>query len=233
MNSEIVEYVIQEVNCIRRTVQEETVNIEALAVDMMAAGAVRTSSVLTQSFMGQGPAAVQLAGGGMEYWSIRIMSMPLNCPFEVEKGIAHPVMSQRDSSELYITVPWVPPPTMRLMLGVWIRPIHEARKSWLIAYDDKKDGYQLPIGNIYEDCALCLGGYDSFGPDTFGVLQKTINQFLKSKWNSDLYSRDDRARRLFSFAPRDAGFEQIQHPKWTECCQKRSSQSINQFFGPL
>ncbi len=97
-------------------------------------------------------------------------------------------------------------------------------KAWLFAVGPKKGIYRLPLANVYADCSLCLGQYENFGPTHREGIEKTIDQFQKSKWNADLWEAPDLTQRCFRWKVLDKGFEVMEPDgKWTELSQKIST----------
>ena len=97
---------------------------------------------------------------------------------------------------------------------------HRDQTCYLIAYSADKRAWRLPLPNIFEDGAMCMGSFNGSGSTAAEAFGKAIAQLDASEWNSDLMQgRQEMAQKLFRFDPKDnqnVPFE----GDWTALCEK-------------
>ena len=164
----------------------------------------------------------------------------------VVEGLLTPRFLNRDhdlhGKFMYAPAIWKSPPGMRIMFcsemilvgGNWISG--EA-KSWLLAFNERKQAYLLPLPNLYDDASVCMGDFSGEEKSLQGSFEKATQQFYKAGWNADL-SQDvaQPSRRLFRFRAAPAGgLVQIPPPddyKWEDDC-RRIGTTISAMIGGL
>jgi hypothetical protein len=181
------------------------------------------------------PGVVDLAIGPSGYSVVRmpIFELPLSAPYAVEGTTtfphfdgAHPVMKQM----------WTVPNNMRLYLCVHITNALECAEQFLVAMDDDRKCWRLPVSNLYADCRLCPGRYSSSGNDIIQVCQRTWVQFQSSNWNADLYNDATLQRRnctkaMFTFDVSNEKFIQRPAPKkWWDLCEKVATEFVTNYI---
>jgi hypothetical protein len=168
---------------------------------------------------------MDLAIGPNGYCAARmpVASLPLTAPYAVEGTTVYPVF---DGAHPITALRWNIPANMRLYLVAHIGNTMECVEQFLVAIDDEKRCWRLPVSNLYADCRLCAGRFNSAGSDILDVCKRTWEQFQLSSWNQDLYGDSSAARRigtkvLFLYDVKDDNFIQRQPPKkWMEMCEK-------------
>jgi len=146
----------------------------------------------------------------MQYvFSVLLNYLPLNAPFIVDGADLVPAFREDDSKELELK--WTVLSDMRLILMIPV--IYDgnrfiALEQFLFALTDRNLPYRLPTSNVYEDCRLCAGTFDSTGQTIMDTISKCVKQFELSRWQSDLSNRGGEngmrnSKRLFRFRPED------------------------------
>lgn len=142
-----------------------------------------------------------------------------------------------------MVIDWKTPLNMKLYLMVSVAPTGSRLyvvNTFLFAMDKDKRVYRLPTSNVYEDCRVCMGDFDSTSDTHVDCISKAVTQFRTSDWNADLAHRGgstsmEWAMKLFRFKPLEPeGFEQ-QAPTedWTKLCTKISNEFINANFSNI
>lgn len=174
------------------------------------------------------------------WWTVDVEHLYMNTPFAVKSGILVPNFAGENSPNVQIK--WKVPDDMTLLLTLVTERITSAVYScgeqYLHAFDDNSEAWKLPTSNVYDDCRLCSGDFNSDSSDHFGALQKALHQFKNSKWNRDLMPDGEEERLktelMFRFKPKNDGFEQLpmQLPldrTWSCLCKKVSSQITTRY----
>ena len=103
---------------------------------------------------------VCLDSNGTAWWTACLPKLTLRCPWRMLDGKWVPNL---DNPEDPIqTLEWTPPKGMRLafLCATKSAPVKLFVKdghSYLFAYDDAGTTYRLPLGNLYDECRICLG----------------------------------------------------------------------------
>lgn len=162
------------------------------------------------------------------WWTVRMDNLTLRCPFRARpEGIIVPQLNSCEDPIL--TRVWSPPIDMTLAFFMATCTkhayCHKEGVAYLLAIDEREDIWRLPIGNLFDDCHLCLGKED-FSSDThLKTVGLVLEQLELSEWNNDLMKGDKmtRMQELFSFKAKNEGFEQIPSAShWTKYCYKVS-----------
>jgi len=116
-----------------------------------------------------------------------------------------------ESSLKTIDMVWSPPENCTLVYAVQAmqRPgYYQSSNNYLYAYS-ATGIYTLPIGNLYDDCKVCTGDYDSRGGTLQETVQKSMDQFVNSKWNTHLVKDLDNCYRTFRWEAKADSFSQM------------------------
>lgn len=176
---------------------------------------------------------------GATYWSIPIPFINLRCEFRAIENQQHgkimvPKFIYDKTSTEVIQIRWdvrmdgsgYQPRIVLLIQNIIDGGMVWTQQQWLFAFDRRNNVFQLPLANLYEHLQLCCGKYDSHSPTQLECVQKAVEQFENSQWNSDLYDTgiEERTIKFFRFKPKKDGFEVlgIQSEDWTKLCTKRS-----------
>ena len=149
-------------------------------------------------------------------------------------GVLTPRFLNRDhdlhGKLMYAPAIWKLPPGMQIMFCTEVHPdgndwISSYLKSWLLAFNERKQAYLLPLPNIYDDASVCMGDFDGKGGTLQASFEKAALQFYGAGWNADL-SEDvkEPSRRMFRFgAASQGGLSQlpfVMDYAWEEDCQR-------------
>lgn len=178
-------------------------------------------------------------GEGEVWWTVEVLALTMNAPFALVNSVLVPVF---DAGTTNVKMEWEVPPEMTLLLSVnTIQDGSEVRVAdqYLHAFDLNGMSYRLPVSNIYEDCRLCSGKFDSRARSHFESLDKALKQFVNSPWNADLYRGSDedhlKTQCMFRFHPTNGGFEQLEMTcgagrNWTHLCTKAVNEVTNNYI---
>ena len=163
------------------------------------------------------------------WWTIRMKSLMLRCRFRHLDDLTIVPDFSSDSSPV-LSVRWTPPDDMKLILFVQTAATEtggfkNSGPPFLFAVSDDKNLWRFPIGNLYDDCRLCLGEDRWYGKTQLEVLEAVFTQLEKSEWNADLWTgeRAENTRKLFRFKVENSGFTQLptdEDRHWTSLCNK-------------
>jgi hypothetical protein len=165
--------------------------------------------------------------GGSCWWTVSMPTLTLRCPFIMKENIWVP---QLDNNEEPVTVQeWKAPNDMRLMFLVETRlssgRVSKQNYTYLFAVSQDNNFWRLPLGNLFDECRVCLGNEEYFGLTHLEVVAKALEQLNNASWNADLWNTDKRNKThaLFRYKPLDKGFEQMpvsDDHHWTTYCYK-------------
>ena len=99
------------------------------------------------------------------------------------------------------------------------------QSCYLVAYNQKKQAFLLPLPNLYGDAAICMGQFNGQADSAAQAFMLALAQFDKSSWNSDLLeNRIDHAQALFRFKEQATETEAIPFQgDWSKHCEKIST----------
>ena len=103
---------------------------------------------------------------------------------------------------------------------------HKDQSCFLIAYNQQKQAWLLPLPNLYEDTAICMGQFDGISTNAARSFGVALEQFDKSSWNSDLIekSRIEASKLMFRFKADKTETTCIPFTgDWTQLCQKKAT----------
>lgn len=180
------------------------------------------------------------------YAVARLKVIKLNCHFRLvgDKVLVPVFVGKETSREGYIAAApeWTVPDDMILLFAARIynfndvgRPLatNPDHSCYLIAYDKDKRSYRLPISNVYDDCAICMGKFNGDADTASEALSLAMRQFNASDWNADLSGETTNSDSLFRFKTKDELTECLPpaYP-WPKLC-KVVSTPITQLIGGL
>ena len=152
-------------------------------------------------------------------------------------GVLTPRFLNRDhdlhGKLMYAPAIWKLPPGMQIMFCTEVQPdegiwISSYQKSWLLAFNERKQAYLLPLPNLYDDASVCMGEFDGKGGTLQASFEKAALQFYGAGWNADL-SEDvkEPSKRMFRFgAASQGGLSQlpfvpfVTEYEWEEDCRR-------------
>ncbi len=181
------------------------------------------------------------------YAVARLAELKLNCHFRlVGDKVLVPVFIGKDSdtSEYIAAAPvWKVPDDMVLLFATRVYNFSDLRHQpatspdqscWLIAYDKDKRSYKLPISNLYDDCAVCMGAFKGDAPTVSEAFSMAMKQFNASDWNADLAGGTGNSDSLFRFKAKKDETESLPSSEhWTNLCTVISTPMSNMFGGLL
>lgn len=167
-------------------------------------------------------------------WSVEVKKLPMECPWDSSKdGVLGPAFESKDHPVLALK--WTVPANMRILLVVVVTKLPEgffaASTQFVVAVDQQKRMYQLPLSNLYIDMKLCHGiRVSAQHKCSYNALMDALNQFEKSRWNADLF-HDNPARlnatQLFRFKATEKGFDQLPPTSnWTGLAVKCANEFV-------
>lgn len=165
--------------------------------------------------------------GAHNFYTVWINRIPMNARFRLLEGVMVPQFNS--STDPLMTLVW-DPRHLDLKLKMLIRITREGNADvvWLFAYDSQGKAWRLPLANVYEDCKLCTGQYDSYSDTHLGVVRKVLTQFEQGNWNKDLWDGVEQTHRFFRWAPKNDQFEVLPPSPdgtvWTTLCKKVAHQ---------
>jgi hypothetical protein len=179
------------------------------------------------------------------YAVARLSNIKLNCHFRlIGDKVLVPVFKEKDDDNDYIAAAplWKVPEDMVLLFASRIynhtdlkhKPATSPDQSnWLIAYDKDKRAYKLPISNVYDDCAVCMGSFEGVAPTVSEAFSMALNQFNASDWNADLAGGTGNSDSLFRFKTKKDETESLEPSEhWTKLCTVIST-PMSALFGGL
>lgn len=160
-------------------------------------------------------------------WTVCINRIPLHARFRLIHNVLVPAFASTTDIEMPLI--WHAPKELRLAFVVRTEfegPCVRIGGNWLFACDGEKRGYRLPLPNLHDDCLICTGSFDDRYPAGQECLQASLEQFRKSKWNSDLMRTVEKSQQFFRFQPTNDTFETlpVAASDWTTLCDKVSTE---------
>jgi hypothetical protein len=222
---ETIEMILRQDGTItERTIRERDLSAEQSVLDGLTAGVFRpVRDVMPIPGWGMCHASV---GPHDTLWSVRIDRIPLHTHYRLVNGVAVPVFAA--TTELELPLLWQAPESVRLVFVVRTEPGEEQTAvggNWLFACNSEGNGYRLPLPNLHDDCLLCAGAFEDQHVTASDCIVASLEQFGKSRWNTDLMRSLEAAQKFFRFRPTDETFETlpIEAADWTSLCAKVST----------
>lgn len=166
-----------------------------------------------------------------------LKSIRLNASFKVDNNkLVHPYFLKTEENLASMQLEWPVPSSMRLLFISKIAcresgcASHADQHNWLMALDAGKRFWRLPLPNLFDDCAICMGHFNGQSQTMQESLALALDQFDKSSWNADLSSerQQELSKAMFSFKSVDGDkFEVVHVENWQSCCDKVSTSISN------
>lgn len=177
--------------------------------------------------------------GRVMAFSLRMSEMPVRAKFTIKGGFLVPDFTGDEASSTF-HMRWAVPSNLRLYLMVTMQVGKlVAGDQFLVAVDDQGRMYRLPTTNVYSDCRLCSGRFESSGLTCLDVLIKCWNQFQNSEWQQDLANHGGDngmlySQQFFRFKPLEGdAFEQQPIPDdWQMLCVKVGNETVTSMIIP-
>ena len=211
-----------------RTIRERDLKAEGEVINELTADVTRRQrNVMTVSGWGQVHADVGLND---TVWSVPIKHIPLKARFRVINGVLVPMFASL--TDLEMPMVWSAPKEVRLVFVVRTETVEDGVEicgNWLFAYNQDRHGYRLPLPNLHDECSLCTGEFESRYDSAFQAVTASLEQFNRSKWNSDLMRTVAQSQSFFRFRPTNEAFETlpIAAADWTTLCDKVGTALMN------
>jgi hypothetical protein len=159
-------------------------------------------------------------------WSVPIDHIPLNARFKLINQVLVPMFAS--STDIEMPLVWKAPAEVKVVFVVVTRQEEELvclDGNWLFACDSENRGYRLPLPNLHDDCRICTGEFKGEHKTAMECVQASLEQFNRSKWNSDLMRTIEQSQKFFRFQPTKETFETlpILSDHWTTLCSKVST----------
>jgi hypothetical protein len=211
-----------------RTIRERDLQAEDEVLDALTADVSRKNrNVMPIPGWGMAHANVGLSD---TIWSVPIDRIPLKARFKVVNAVLVPMFASHTDLEMPIV--WRAPKEVRLVFAVRTELVDdcvEVGGNWLFAFNKENNGFRLPLPNLHDECTICTGQFeDSYNTAQEGVIAN-LEQFNKSKWNSDLMTTVAQSQKFFRFRPTNETFETlpIEAADWTTLCNKVSTATMD------
>jgi hypothetical protein len=211
-----------------RTIRERDWQAEDEVLDALTADVSRKNrNVMPIPGWGMAHANVGLSD---TIWSVPIDRIPLKARFKVVNAVLVPMFASHTDLEMPIV--WRAPKEVRLVFAVRTELVDdcvEVGGNWLFAFNKENNGFRLPLPNLHDECTICTGQFeDSYNTAQEGVIA-SLEQFNKSKWNSDLMTTVAQSQKFFRFRPTNETFETlpIEAADWTTLCNKVSTATMD------
>jgi hypothetical protein len=229
---EKTEFIISENGTItERFVREREINAGDSVLQALASDVTRQSrNVFHVPGWGMAQANV---GVGETVWSVPINRIPLKARFRLVNGVLVPMFAS--STELEMPLVWQSPKDIRLVFVIRTELVDESTiigGNWLFAYSKDNNGYRLPLPNLHDDCRICTGEFENTYDTAHECVIASLEQFNKSKWNSDLMRTVEQSQKFFRFRPTNDTFETlpIEATDWTTLASKVSTALMDQII---
>jgi hypothetical protein len=226
------EWLIREDGTItERLTRERELDAEQSVLDGLAANVFREArNVLLVPDWGTAHASI---GTSDIIWSIPIGRIPLKARFRLINHVLVPMFAS--ASDLEMPMEWQAPSQVRLVFVVRTQSLDDCNCiDWngLFAFNQAHNGYRLPLPNLHEDCTLCTGEFQKSFDTAAECVIASLEQFNKSKWNSDLMRTTEQSQKFFRFRPTDESFETlpIDAADWTSLCDKVSTATMDRII---
>jgi hypothetical protein len=222
---EKTEFIIRDNGTItERKITERDLKAEGEVLDSLTADVTRNHRKVFH-VPGWGVAHANV-GLGDTIWSVPIDRIPLKARFRLINGVLVPMFASTTDMEMPLV--WRAPATVRLVFVVRTEFIDESvvvDGNWLFAFNEDNNGYRLPLPNLHDECSICTGQFEANYDTGQECVVASLDQFNKSKWNSDLMRTVEQSQKFFRFKPTNETFETlpIEATDWTSLCEKVST----------
>jgi len=158
-------------------------------------------------------------------WCIALDKIPLHARFKLINQVMVPMFASGTDIEMPLV--WRVPVNVKVVFCVLTKEedgFVSVEGNWLFACDQDKRGYRLPLPNLHDDCRICTGQFEGDQETALACVQKSLDQFAVSKWNSDLMRTIEQSQKFFRFLPTKETFEPLPiQGEWTSLCSKVST----------
>jgi hypothetical protein len=158
-------------------------------------------------------------------WCIALDKIPLHARFKLINQVMVPMFASGTDIEMPLV--WRVPVNVKVVFCVLTKEedgFVSVEGNWLFACDSEKRGYRLPLPNLHDDCRICTGQFEGDQETALMCVQKSLDQFAVSKWNSDLMRTIEQSQKFFRFLPTKDTFEPLPiQGEWTGLCSKVST----------
>jgi len=158
-------------------------------------------------------------------WCIALDKIPLHARFKLINQVMVPMFASGTDIEMPLV--WRVPVNVKVVFCVLTKAedgFVSVEGNWLFACDSEKRGYRLPLPNLHDDCRICTGQFEGDQETALACVQKSLDQFAVSKWNSDLMRTIEQSQKFFRFLPTKDTFEPLPiQGEWTSLCSKVST----------
>lgn len=172
------------------------------------------------------------SGRSYQYITVEVPHITLNANFEAVDGLILPKFVKKDAiPSLPLRPQWVPPSGCRVRFLVQITAL-QVSDCYLVAFDADGKAFRLPLPNIFEDCKVCMGGFENRAPNIHRLVNQAVDQFFGSPWNTDLLDDDKlrQCRELFRWkAEGDQLVQQLPTDNWSKLCEKVAPATLDKF----
>lgn len=186
-----------------------------------------------------------IINGAETYCYTRLRSLELRTSFKLYSDkIMRPVFlhsntpsSAKDENPIF-QARWQVPETMHLLFAARIQNpastnpySYHSKACYLVAFDDSRRAFQLPLPNLYDGCDLCMGQFEGAGDSCASAFARAYDQLASSSWNTDLFDMDKASAcdALFHFKPTKEDILGVVHPAgfdWSKFCKKRATPTL-------
>ena len=211
-----------------RTIRERDLRAEGEVLDSLTADVTRRQRhVMTVPGWGTAHADVGLTD---TIWSVPIDRLPLKARFKLISGVLVPMFASLTDLEMPLV--WQAPPEVRLVFVVRTELLDDCVTvggNWLFAFSKDNNGYRLPLPNLHDECTICTGEFEESYDTAQAAVSASLEQFNKSKWNSDLMRTVEQSQKFFRFRPTNETFPTlpIEASDWTTLCNKVSTATLD------
>ena len=208
---------------IERLVSERTLNVGQSVLDTLTENITRT---VRQVFHIPGWGFAHANVGLHDIlWSVPINHIPLHARFKLINQVMVPMFASGTDIEMPLV--WQVPAGIKVVFAVLTKEADDlvsVEGNWLFVCDQNNRGYRLPLPNLHDDCRICTGQFEGDQENAFACVQASLEQFSKSKWNSDLMRTIEQSQKFFRFQPTQDSFETLPvQGEWTGLCSKVST----------
>lgn len=163
-------------------------------------------------------------------WSVPIQRIPLKARFRLIEGVLVPMFASTTDHEMPLV--WQAPDSVRLVFVIRTQREDDTIQvdgNWLFAFDERRNGFRLPLPNLHDDCTICTGEFERFHDTAQQCVLASLQQFNQSKWNADLMRTVAQSQKFFRFRPTNEMFETlpIEATDWTSLCDKVSTAIVD------
>jgi hypothetical protein len=165
--------------------------------------------------------------------AVHVSTLNLNTNYHVAAdGLLHPKFCNKNSNESSVLpvlpAKWQVPANMKLVFAARVYGSKTKSPStrpssacFLLAFDEQRRAYRLPIGNLFDDGAMCMGEFQGAADSCMAAFVKAYEQLQCSDWNGDLLKDQEKTDALFSFKMTEASVECVPFVgDWTAHCEK-------------